>query len=144
MATQIDRGLWIGGAEDFEPWRSVHPGGFVVSLASTPGADEYFVFPDDWLGGFSKNEKQLAVLAARRVDALRRDVLVACREGRNRACLVGVLVLQLRGLEADDAIARVKERRSAALGGAVLTNDYFEAFARSGWVHTYLVDGPAK
>ena len=51
--------------------------------------------------------------------------LVHCQAGLNRSGLISALALRLHGLEADAAVALLREQRSPA----VLCNPVFEAFA---------------
>lgn len=64
-------------------------------------------------------ERAAAVIAAQDGD----DVLVTCRAGYNRACLLAARVLMMRGMRAADAIAEVRRWR----GLAALCNDAFVA-----------------
>lgn len=73
-------------------------------------------------------EAKTVVGAARRVNELRkkgRRVLVTCNMGVNRSSLVAALALVLSGVSADDAVARLREKRKPPSGMTPLSNKHF-------------------
>jgi protein tyrosine phosphatase (PTP) superfamily phosphohydrolase (DUF442 family) len=78
--------------------------------------------------GMNPNPDKIRKIAHELSDILRlgRKVLVHCNAGRNRASLVGAMVMREFGISSDEAILRIRATRPTALA-----NPHFEAFLRS-------------
>jgi protein-tyrosine phosphatase len=138
---EISGGLWMGGhvwidgAERKRPVVVNHEFDLVVSLFTQeghgppPGVEHRILaIPDEPLTARDIDRvRELAVLAAEAVRD-RRAVLVRCHAGYNRSGLVIAQTLIEMGLDAQDAIDRVRRRRSPW----ALHNEIFEQYLLTG------------
>lgn len=115
--TQIDGNLWQGGCEN----GLVLPK-FIKHVVSLYPWERYTVkhelssflevrMYDSTEQTFEQVEELARWVAERVVDA---PTLVHCQAGLNRSGLVAARVLMLEGMSADEAIAKLRERRSQA------------------------------
>jgi hypothetical protein len=90
-----------------------------------------FGFPDDLTNGVIEEYRE-RILEAASFGFNRwksgSKVLVRCAAGENRSGLITLLILQMHGLETDEAVNLIRERRKK---GSPLHNPHFIEFARS-------------
>lgn len=110
------------------PLPTVPPG---CRLIVQPFADQPMeqTTPDPY-GDLAPSRETLFWLARQANESSR--CLVHCYGGRNRSGIVVALALMFRGgMSADDAIARVRERRGPTPWGMAMENESFNAWLRS-------------
>lgn len=139
---EILPGLFQGGTEDdhvvgdrvpYDHYRGERRFDLIVTLYADAqpapwGVEEIrFGFPDAHLTDSAiKRVMRIALTAHQRWQAGDR-VLVRCQAGVNRSGLVTALVLMHDGMNADEAIALIRQQRSPR----VLSNSDFERFLRT-------------
>lgn len=133
--TELATNLFVSGVEAVREWSLANRYGVVISCCNEL-AQLHYEFSDD-MDGMTHQEEATAKRAAELVEFHRatRPVLVFCREGSNRSCLVAALALVRSGMDRAVAYEFVVTKRSPALAaGQVLTNRYFRELILTGQV----------
>ncbi len=133
MVTEIAKNLFVSGVDDVRAWCEQHPERICISCCSEL-AEVNCPFEDD-IGGMARAEQNQAMYAAQLAHFHRdfRSVLIFCREGRNRSCLVAALALIEEGCSRSQALQIVRDARGPALNsGMALTNKYFVELIETG------------